>query len=59
MRIKNVRETAAYMEKSVRRLSVIADRPLKTKDDIFAALLEYQHTLLPEQTAALMKYVKE
>jgi hypothetical protein len=53
---KTNRSRALYIRKSITRLSVISDRPLKTKSDICAALEDYGHCLPPEQKAALEKW---
>ena len=50
------RSRGLYIRKSITRLSVISDRPLKTKSDICAALEDYGHCLPPEQRAALEKW---
>lgn len=50
------RSAPLYLRRSVTRLSVIADRPLKTREDICAALEEYGYCLPPEQREALEKY---
>lgn len=50
------RSRAIYIRKSITRLSVISDRPLKTKSDICAALEDYGYCLPPEQRAALEKW---
>ena len=55
---KTNRSRALYIRKSITRLSVISDRPLKTKSDICAALDDYGHCLPPEQKAALEKWCK-
>lgn len=53
---KTNRSRALYIRKSITRLSVISDRPLKTKSDICAALEDYGYCLPPEQKAALEKW---
>jgi hypothetical protein len=53
---KTNRSRALYIRKSITRLSVISDRPLKTKSDICAALEDYGYCLPPEQRAALEKW---
>jgi hypothetical protein len=50
------RSRTLYIRKSITRLSVISDRPLKTKSDICAALEDYGYCLPPEQRAALEKW---
>jgi len=50
------RSKPLYIRKSVTRLSIIADRPLKTKSDICAALEDYGYCLSPEQREALEKW---
>ncbi|MGI9321477.1 MAG: hypothetical protein ACR2O5_08695 [Thiogranum sp.] len=53
---KTNRSRAIYIRKSITRLSVISDRPLKTKSDVCAALEDYGYCLPPEQRAALEKW---
>lgn len=53
---KTNRSRPLYIRKSITRLSVISDRPLKTKSDICAALEDYGYCLPPEQRAALEKW---
>ncbi|MGB5297619.1 MAG: hypothetical protein WBM52_10010 [Thiogranum sp.] len=50
------RSRAIYIRKSITRLSVISDRPLKTKSDVCSALEDYGYCLPPEQRAALEKW---
>lgn len=50
------RSRPLYIRKSITRLSVISDRPLKTKADICAALEDYGYCLPPEQREALEKW---
>ncbi|WP_455233919.1 hypothetical protein [Thiogranum longum] len=50
------RSNPLYIRKSITRLSVIADRPLKNKSDICAALEDYGHCLPAEQRQALQKW---
>ena len=54
--VKTNRPRALYIRKSITRLSVISDRPLKTKSDVCAALEDYGYCLPPEQRAALEKW---
>ena len=54
--VKTNRSRALYIRKSITRLSVISDRPLKTKSDVCAALEDYGYCLPPEQRAALEKW---
>ena len=50
------RSNPIYLRKSITRLSVIADRPLKTKSDICSALEDYGYCLPPEQREVLEKW---
>ncbi len=54
--VKTNRSRPIYIRKSITRLSVISDRPLKTKSDVCAALEDYGYCLPPEQRAALEKW---
>ena len=54
--IKIDRSSAAYLTHSINRLSVLADTPIKTKQDICAALQVYGRCLLDVQREALEDY---
>jgi len=58
-RITDVQNSPKYLENSIRRLEIFSDKRLRTRDDVFIALVEHQHALVPEQTHILMRYVKE
>jgi hypothetical protein len=54
--IKIDHSSAAYLTHSINRLSVLADMPIKTKQDICLALRLYGHCLLDVQREALEDY---
>jgi len=57
-RISNIRNTPQYLRASIRRLSILADKPIRTKDDAFIALIEYEHMLIAEQVVVVKAWIR-